>query len=165
METSEIWKDIPWYEGSYQVSDLWRVKCLIKKSKVEKILKPMRDTSGYTQVALYKNKIRYYRTIHRLVCLAFIWESLLQVNHKNMVKSDNRLINLECVTRSENALHAFRTIKPKKSLKRRVTCIDTGHVYNSIREASIITGFTRTWIVRCCNGILKTYKSMRWEFI
>jgi len=103
----EIWKDIPNYEGMYQVSNLGRVKSL--KFGKERTLKPGLDGSGYCHIVLCKGGVQKDKYIHRLVLLTFVGESELQVNHKNGVKTDNRLENLEYCTRSENAQHAFDT--------------------------------------------------------
>jgi len=103
----EIWKDVPGYEGHYQVSNLGRVKSL-KWSK-ERILKPRLDRVGYYHVGLCEGGERKSNLVHRLVMLAFVGESDLQVNHKNGEKSDNRLENLEYCTSSENTQHAYDT--------------------------------------------------------
>jgi hypothetical protein len=107
---NEIWKDIPNYEGLYQVSNLGRIKSLKKKERSrEKILKNSIDFAGYKLAHLYKfNKLKTIR-VHRLVLLAFKGNSNLQCNHINGVKSDNRLENLEYCTQSENTKHAFKT--------------------------------------------------------
>jgi hypothetical protein len=106
----EIWKDIPWYEGLYQVSNLGEIKSF-KNNRwgigQENILKPQKNTSGYLQIILNKQTYR----VHRLVMLAFIWESKLDVNHINWIKTDNRLENLEYCTRSENLKHSYRVLK------------------------------------------------------
>ena len=113
----EVWKDIPNYEGLYQVSDLGRVKSLPKKwiggkgakrSHNGKILKSGRNEKGYLSVVFYRYNTKITRKVHRLVLLAFIGESNLQCNHKNGIKDDNKLENLEYCTRSENMKHAFR---------------------------------------------------------
>jgi len=103
----EIWKDIPNYEGMYQVSNLGRVKSL--KFGKERTLKPGLDGSGYCHIVLCKGGVQKDKYIHRLVLLTFVGESELQVNHKNGVKTDNRLENLEYCTQSENNQHAYDT--------------------------------------------------------
>jgi len=101
----EIWKDIPNYEGMYQVSNLGRVKSL--KFEKERILKPTPDKDGYYNVSLYEGGEVKTNKIHRLVMLAFFGESDLEVNHINGIKADNRFENLEYCTPSENIQHAL----------------------------------------------------------
>ena len=108
MQTyEEIWKDIPNYEGMYQVSNLGRVKSL--KFGKERVLKPILNGRGYYHINLYKGGKTIINTIHRLVMLSFVGESELEINHKNGIKSDNRLENLEYCSRSENIQHAYDT--------------------------------------------------------
>ena len=71
-----------------------------------RILRPRADGPGYHAVHLTNRKS--YK-IHRLVMLVFCGPSDLPVNHKNGVKTDNRLENLEYVTGKENLAHARRT--------------------------------------------------------
>ena len=69
---NEIWKDIPEFEGLYQISNLGRVKSL----KRNNILKSFYDKDGYKRVCLYKkidNKdCRKYKYVHKLVAENFI---------------------------------------------------------------------------------------------
>ena len=102
----EIWKDIPNYEGMYQVSNLGRVKSL--KFGKERILKGS-SAREYRLISLCKDQSTKLRYVHRIVMLAFVGKSDLEVNHKNGIKTDNRLENLEYCTRSENIKHAFDT--------------------------------------------------------
>jgi len=103
----EIWKDVPSYDGLYQASNFGRVRSL--KFDKERILKPAPDKFGYHLVVLCKGGVRKTSKVHRLVMLAFVGESDLDVNHINGIKTDNSLENLEYCTRSENIRHAFDT--------------------------------------------------------
>lgn len=96
----EIWKDIPSFEGAYQISDLGNIRSF--KYKKERILKPSICRTGYLRLSLHINKKCIYRDIHRLVMLTFHGESDLQVDHINGIKTDNRLINLRYATPREN---------------------------------------------------------------
>ncbi len=114
---SEIWKSIEGYNGLYEVSNFGRVKsyCLDAVGLMKKDYKPkmMKDSSnglGYRYVVLSKNNNSKNLYIHRLVLKAFVPnpQNKPQVNHKNGIKDDNKLENLEWCTRSENAKHACK---------------------------------------------------------
>jgi len=102
-DSPEIWKDIPNYENLYQVSNKGRVYS-IRNDLIRK-LRP--DKCGYPTVSLKKHGKVKLAKVHRLVLLSFQGPSSLQVNHKNGIKDDNRLENLEYCTASENLKHAF----------------------------------------------------------
>lgn len=107
VTVNEVWKDIPEYEGLYQVSNLGGVKRL--KFDKERVLKPWLNKGGYYYLGLCKGGTSKKIFVHRLVMLAFVGESDLQVNHVNGDKTDNRLENLEYCTGSENLQHAYDT--------------------------------------------------------
>jgi hypothetical protein len=105
----EIWKPIPEYEDSYEVSNLGRIKSI--KFNKEKILKLSFDNYGYNHLSLRKNKIGKTKKVHRLVMLTFKNDSYFdgaQVNHINGIKTDNRLDNLEWCDQFHNMQHAFK---------------------------------------------------------
>lgn len=103
----EIWKDIPNYEGLYQVSNLGNVKSLnYNRTKKEKTLKISINRNGYCMVGLYKNRNIEQRTVHSLVGQCFLnykpKRDGFVINHKNFIRHDNTLENLEVVTHREN---------------------------------------------------------------
>jgi len=100
--SSEVWKDIPGYEGLYQINILGKVYSLLSNV----VLKEYLDIYGYHTVNLYKGIKKRNSKIHRLVMLTFEGPSNLQVNHINGIKTDNRLENLEYCTDKENKIHA-----------------------------------------------------------
>lgn len=117
----EVWKDIPGYEGWYQVSNIGRVKRLKKihcnHGKVnvverEHILKPTLDKKGYFVVILSnQGENRKHVKVHRLVANAFIPndECKPQVDHINRIRTDNTVNNLRWVTNSENQFNSSKT--------------------------------------------------------
>lgn len=119
MENIEIWKPINGYEGLYEVSNLGNIKTLeriylsgngkkaINKVK-EKLIKTYNNGHGYSYVSLRKNGIKTAISVHRIVAKEFIpnINNLKCVNHKNGIKNDNRVENLEWCTYKENSEHA-----------------------------------------------------------
>lgn len=126
---TEIWKDIVGYEGLYQVSNLGNVKRL-KGYKgrgkgyivEEHLIKPSINSNGYQNVVLCKNGKTKTFTMHRLVAIAFLYNSdnLPQVNHKDENKLNNCVDNLEWCDSKYNNNYGTRNKKcsDKWKLKR-----------------------------------------------
>lgn len=123
----EIWKDIPGYEGLYQVSNLGRVRSLDKSIEIQtkrdgktlkpfksfckgKVLKPSINPDGYAIVQLHNEEKVWYARVHRLVAMAFIPnpENKPCINHLDNTRDNNIVSNLEWCTVKENAQHAAK---------------------------------------------------------
>lgn len=132
----EIWKDIPDYEGLYQISNLGRVKSLERKLKnfyncyyhKEQILKLcVNKKTGYVYVCLNKNNKGKVMVVHKLIAETFLnkqeFKSMpdedrtlinlddLEVNHKDENKQNNNVNNLEWCTHLYNVNYGTRNSK------------------------------------------------------
>lgn len=130
--SKEIWKDVPGYEGRYQVSNLGRFASIKKNHRI--IRKISKFSTGYLCVSLDGKA----KLLHRLVALSFISnpENKPQINHKNGVKADNTVDNLEWCTRSENCFHRDRELGVERVNKKKVVCIENGFVFDSAVDAA-----------------------------
>ena len=163
----ENWKEIAEYEGLYEVSDLGRVKSLgNNKYRKEKILKPGKNNWGYLQVRLHKDGHMKMSLVHRLVAEAFIPnpQGLETVNHKDEVKTNNTVSNLEWMSQGDNVAYS----QPRWA-KRSVQMFDksTGELlgtFPSTHEAERVTGINQGHISECCIGRRKSAGGCIWKY-
>ena len=115
-----IWKDIPEYDGLYMASTNGHIKALKKqwktgknliREKGEHLLKTIIKRNGYKYVCLCKNGNRKQISVHFLIALTYLQnpQNKKCVNHKNGIKTDNDVNNLEWATYLENNNHALKT--------------------------------------------------------
>lgn len=152
MEVSERWLPIKGYESSYEISTQGRIRSISKvdalgRQIIGKTLKLGRQTNGYRQIHLYKEGIRVAKRVHRLVLETFLGESALDVNHKDLNKDNNRLDNLEYITKSDNSKHWRASKKyhsPTRCKMSKAEVILARELYSYNKEA-----FTCIWLAKC----------------
>lgn len=104
----EIWKDIEGYNGQYQISNFGRIISYKKKHPRLLIFK---EKYGYYQIQLTNEYGIKYCRVHRLVAHHFI-ESIpegMLVNHIDMDRKNNCVVNLEIISHRENVIHGWRS--------------------------------------------------------
>ena len=112
---TERWCWVEGYEGLYMVSNQGRIMGTPKPNNFGHFLKLNTKKTGYVNVCLCKENKKSGFAVHRLVANAFLPnpDGKPEVNHINGDRSDNRIENLEWVTRSENEKHAYRVLGKK----------------------------------------------------
>lgn len=180
----EVWKPIPYYEGLYEVSNLGRVKSLnYNRTGKPQVMSQRIDKGGYCYIKLFnKNHQQKFEKVHRLVALAFIPNpnGYPCVNHKDEIKTNNSVNNLEWCTHHYNNAYGTRgnrisctrmTMSVSGSLpeNRQVKCVETGQIFGSIAEAerSISKDGKRTGKLDHClaKGPEYTSGGYHWQYI
>ncbi len=171
-----MFKKISWYTN-YEVSKLWEVISLnYSQTWNTRILKLWIDKYGYHYINLcYRGSVKNYK-VHRLVAQAFISnpENKPMVNHKNWIKTDNRVENLEWTTSSENCRHAYDTwLRSQKLWKHNYkskTVLQYSQIWDFIKEWwSTMDIKRKLWIdsssvSHCCHWKYKTAWWFIWKY-
>ena len=170
----EIWKDIPNYEGLYQVSNFGNVKSLARFVKhgeremfvKERILKTRKNKNGYLSVYPCKNGKYKPMDIHRIVGVVFIDNpcGYGDINHKDGNKENNHVGNLEWCSRSYNIKHAY-DILGHKHIKHPIKCIETGIVYDGSVDAAKALGLNSSAIRNNARGVSKSTFGLHFIFV
>lgn len=136
---TEIWKDIEGYEGKYQVSNLGNVRSLnYNRTRGIKALKCWLSGAGYNTITLCLNGRGESFTVHRLVAQTFIPNpnNYPCVNHKNEIKTDNRVENLEWCTYEYNTNYGDCIQKIKNNSSNRIGVEVDGVSFGTITDAA-----------------------------
>lgn len=177
----EVWKPVVGYEDCYEVSNLGRVRSLphevptwfgtrITPSKI--IKKTFNKRTGYFIVCLCKGNAKRTNLVHRLVAMAFLPnpDAMPQVNHKNEIKTDNRVENLEWCDSTYN--NNYGTKRDRISQANQVSkCKPVAQIKNGIIVAVYPSTIAAKHITdpahigACANGKRKTAGGYVWKFI
>ena len=182
---SEIWKDIPYFRGSYQVSSMGRVRSVdrviackdgsMRKHKGRVLKLHVNKNTGYECLSLCNDGRCNTKTVHRLVLETFkphVNMNVLDVNHIDGNKLNNHLTNLEWLTRRDNMLHACDTglvrIEGERNPQVKLSNadvleilqrLDTGETHKDI---GLDYGVSRNCITDINKGL--TWRSVREEY-
>ena len=160
----EEFRDVPGYEGLYEVSNKGRVR------RNGKILKPTLLNNGYLRVELHKQKTEKQVLVHRLVAMTFILNpnNLPCVNHKDEDKTNNAVDNLEWCTHEYNTNYGTRNERASINLSKPILQFDLQGSFikewSSGIEAEEFTKISRASICSCCKGNLKTAGGFVWKY-
>ena len=155
-QMKSYWKDIEGFDGKYQISKDGNVKTIKSNGKLI-ILKPYFNSAGNYIVRLTKNNKRKEYTIIGLMAKTFLGPAPKGYvpHHKNKMKTDNYIGNIEYISRRELGL-----IYGKSSGRRPVAQINNkGEVvnfYSSAGEAARKNHLSKTTVTERCNGQRKS---------
>ena len=135
----EEWRDVVGFEGYYKVSNLGRVLGLKRKYSGEHLMHPAIDAIGYEVVCLRKPGYKVNKKVHRLVAEAFITnpDNLPCVNHKDEVKSNNCVDNLEWCTHRYNNVYGTRLQRVVNTVKKNGGRVQSEETRQKIREKAL----------------------------
>ena len=169
----EVWKDIKGYEGHYQVSDFGRVKSVDRISPkgnrlAEKVMQTCFDPGGYIFVSLWKDGKKRNFKVHRLVLESFNpveGMKKLDCNHRDEDKTNNRLANLEWLTRKENLNYGTHNKRIADAHSVRILCVELGKEFESIQSAAKEFGNCRGNIWRVLDKPDRTASGYHWRYV
>lgn len=176
----EIWKDIKDYEDIYQVSNTGRVRSLdhyitfydskmghdVTKLIKGRLLKQRIGKLGYDVVILCKSGDRKDKKVHRLVAEAFIPNpnNYPHINHKDEVKHNNSVDNLEWCTQYYNINYGNRNISYSIPIVQLDLNDNIIKEWSSANKASKVLNIPQSCIWDCCNGNINKTHNYKWKY-
>ena len=141
--------------------------------------------TGYTSVELFENGKGKRISVHRLIALAFLPNpnNYPVVNHKNEIRNDNRVENLEWCTQQYNVNYGTCLEKRKrnhvytpenlkkftqagtKAVSKKTLCVETGEIFDSAKAASIAKKVAHSAICHVAKGERKTAGGFHWQYV
>jgi len=161
----EIWKDIPDYEGLYQVSSQGRIR------NNKKIRKLTLRKDGYLHIPLSKNGVTKYFLIHQLVAKTFIDNPLnyKEINHIDENKTNNIIENLEWCSRSYNINYGLGNIKRAKTEGKKINQFTKDGAFiqqwDTIKQASKELNIKLPHIIRVLKGRRKSTGGFVFKYV
>lgn len=156
-------KEIKNFPG-YVITDNGKV--ISYKFKKPRVMKTWLQKSGYENIKLCKENHTYHFLIHRLVAEAFIPNpnNLPEVNHKNKIRNDNRVENLEWCSRKENLYDSYSTLSQIRNFK---DCLlinsETKEIIGNFKSISAAARYASENFGCSKSGMIRNYKSKGYE--
>ena len=169
----EKWREIPGYDGKYEVSTYGNIRCVnYRKTGKSQIMKMTLSRHGYHMITLRYQGKNVNRSVHRLVALTWIPNpnNLPEIDHINSIPSDNRIENLRTgsIPYSKHPLTEDKRLKISIRMSKPVIQMNGGGKYinefKSITDAALQTKIHPGSINKCCRGKIKTAGGYKWEY-
>lgn len=167
----EIWKEILGYDVLYEVSNFGRVRtrynCFKGYTNEYFYLKPCDNGNGYLRFNWKINGKQKTVYLHRLVALYFLPndKNYCEVNHKDENKKNNCVENLEWCNHKHNCNYGTRNKRTGEKHTKKIKCVETGIIYNSLKDVSEKMNVVKSAINNCLNGRSKTCGGYSWEYV
>ncbi len=173
LSNKEEWRPIPEHEN-YLASNLGRIKRAAYTSKIgryykERLVSQFVLKNGYVYANIITDGKPRLMSVHRLVAKAFLdnKHNLPQINHKNEIKTDNRIENLEWCTPEYNVNYGnaikIRSMKVQKPVYQIDATTDKiVFEWSSATQAAEVLGIHQSSISLCANGKLHTAGGFKW---
>ena len=163
----EIWKDVPGFEGLYQVSNYGQIKSTPRRGTVGGIMKGHADRKGYINITLRKDGKQYTQKLHRLIAITFIPNphNYPEVNHRDENKQNNRIDNLEWCSTSYNHEYGTRTLRASARCGKPICCVETGVEYQGARQAAREMGIDASGITKALKNPNRTCGGYHWQYV
>ena len=181
---NEIWKPIIGYEGLYEASSIGRIRSIGKRAGKhgDVIILKQHNIKGYLRITLHKNKEKKCFLSHRIIYEAFYGslpkfehkgkghcDEMWDINHKDENKSNNRIDNLELITKTQNIRYGTRSKRQAKKLAKPVYQYTLDSEFVKYWEGGAAEcaryGFNKCCVGECCRGAQEYHKGFLWSFV
>ena len=167
LEIPKDSKKISGYDGYFITKD-----GKVYSSHIKRFMKLQTNKDGYIRINLKKNKEKCHYSVHSLVLEAFgekpDTSDIIEINHKDGVRSNNTLENLEYVTKSENVKHSMYVLGNKTCRKVEMYNLDTKETikeFPSIRRAAIHVDRSSSHVGNVCQGLKRQCAGYGFRYI
>lgn len=167
----EHWKEVLGFDVLYEVSNLGRVRTRYNRftgyTDDYNYLEPIDNGTGYLRFNWFLNGKQKTVYLHSLVANAFLDNpnNYNEINHKDENKLNNTVDNLEWCDHNYNCNYGTRNKRLSEKTGVKIRCVETGIVYDSLKDASEKMNVVKSAINNCLKGRSKTCSGYRWEYV